>query len=87
MRLHVAMMGHILGDLHVLRGTHATLRPGVAKLPALLEPSHEAMDNGQAGIPPHVLRAGHGAGLWLWLWSWLLMRKLEGLVDVPVSCY
>ena len=80
-RFDLAMMGHIVADLHVQRGTHAILRPGVAEL---LEPSHEATDDGQAGHPTHVLGAGHGAWLWLWMWLWLLMRKLQGLVDVRV---
>ena len=78
--LGLAMMGHILADLHVLRGTHATLRPGVAELLF----SHEATDDGQAGLRTHVLRVSNGAWLSLWVWSWLLMRNLKGLVDVRV---
>ena len=76
------MRGHILAGLNVLTGTHAILRMGVAGLPALVKPSHEATDDAQAGHPAHVMGAGHGAWLCLWVWLWLLMRKMQGLGDV-----
>ena len=81
LRFDLAMMIHILTDLHVLGGRFP-LGPGVAVLRVPLQPPHEAADDGQAGPPTHVLGAGHGALLWLWLW--LLVRKLQGLVDVGV---
>ena len=80
-RLHLATMVHIDADPDNLGGS-ICLCPGVAVLPVPLQPYHEATDDGQAGVPTHVLGASHG--IWLCLWSWLLMRKLQGLVDVRV---
>ena len=54
-RFHLAMMVHILAGPHVMRGTDNPLRPGVMELLALLKPSHEATDDGQAGLPRHIL--------------------------------
>ena len=62
---HLTMMVDILAELHLLRGTHASFSTGVTELPAPLKPSHETEDNGQAGIPTHVLDLGKGAsGQW-----------------------
>ena len=81
-RLDLAIMGHILADLHILRGTHAILRPEVAGFHALLEPSFGATDDGQAGQTAHILGADHVAWLCMWVWLWLLMLKMQGLAGV-----
>ena len=81
LRFDLAMIVHILTDLHVL-GAIIPLGPRAAVLPVPLDPSYEATDDGQVGLPSPVLEAGLGA--WLWLWVWLLMQKLQALVDVGV---
>ena len=81
LRFDLAMIIHILRDIHVPGGSFPP-GPGVGVLPVPLQPSHEATDNGQAGLPGLMPWAGHGASLWLWVW--LLMRNLQGLVDVGV---
>ena len=75
------MMLQILADLHVLEGS-IPLGPSVAVLRVPLQPSDEATDDDKAGLPGNVLGARHGT--WLWQWVRLLMRKLQGLVDVRV---
>ena len=80
-RFDVAMMVHILADLHVLGGG-ISLGLGVCGTPGPIPALLLAMDDGQAGIPGLVPRADHGT--WLWLRVWLLMRKLQGLVNVRV---
>ena len=79
LRFDPAMMVKILADLYLLAGNFL-LGPGVAVLLVQRQPLHEAADDGQAGLPTHVLRAGHGA----WWWLWLLVRKLQRVVDVRV---
>ena len=74
-RFDLAMIVHILADLHVLGGGFP-MGPGVAVLPVPLQPPHEAADDGQAGHPGRVLWAGHGA----WWWLWLLVRKMQRVV-------
>ena len=69
LRFDLAMMVHILADLHVLGGSFP-LGPRVAVLPVPLQPLHVAAHDGQAGL----LGAGHGA--WLWLWLRLLVPKM-----------
>ena len=78
LRFDLAMMVHTLADL----GDSVPLSPRVAVLPVPLQPSHEAADDGQDGLPTYVLGAARGA--WLWLLVWLLMRKLQGLVEAGV---
>ena len=59
----LAMMVHILTDLHVLGGSFP-VGPRVPVLPVPFQPPHEAADDGQAGL----LGARHGSWLQLWLW-------------------
>ena len=47
---HLAMMVHILADLCYLGGDNP-LGPGVAVFPIPIQPPHEPMDDGQAGLP------------------------------------
>ena len=70
LRFDIAMMVHILADLHVVRGRFP-LGPGVAVLPVPRQPPHDAADDCLAGL----LGAGHGD--WLWLWLWLLVRRMQ----------
>ena len=65
----LAMMEHILADFYARRGTNANVRPGLVELPALLEPSHEATDDGQARHP--------GAGSRSWPWNWVVAVDAE----------
>ena len=59
LRFDLAMMVHILADLDVL-GDSIPLGPAVALLRVPLQPSHQATDDGQAGLPSPALGAGHG---------------------------
>ena len=95
LRFNLPMMVRILADLRVLGGS-IPLGPGVGVLPVPFQPSYEATDDGQAGVPTQVLGAGYGTWPWLLVWLWmrklqrlfyvrvilLLMRMLHGLVDV-----
>ena len=77
LRFDLAMMVHILADLHILGGSFP-LGPRVSVLPVSLQTPHEAADDGQAQFH----EAGHGALLWLWLW--LLVRKMQRVLDDEV---
>ena len=59
LRFDLAMMVHILADIHVPGGSMPQ-SSGVAVLPVPIQPSHGAMHHGQARLPTHVLAAGHG---------------------------
>ena len=58
LRFDLAMMVHIVADLHEL-GSSLPLGPIVAALTVPLQPLHEAADNGQAWL------LGAGNGVWL----------------------
>ena len=53
-RFDLAMTVHILADLHVLGGS-ISRGSGMSVLPVSLQPSQEATDDGQVGVPTHVL--------------------------------
>ena len=74
---NLALMVHIIADLHVLRGSFP-LRPRVPVLLVPLQPPHEATIDAQAGLLGAVHRA------WMWLWLWLLVRKMKRVVDDEV---
>ena len=64
LRFDLAMILHSLADLHVLKGS-AFLSSEVSLLPVPIHPSHDATDDGQAGLPTDVPGARRGALLWL----------------------
>ena len=68
LRLDRAIDGDIFANLYVPRGTYAFPRPGVAELPALLEPFHygpestQVRNQGVGGPAVNVMARGMGCG-------------------------